>query len=147
MLKGKDLLLTLLFFAEKVDGRTQVQKLTFLAQEETGLGKSYHFESWKFGPFSKDVWKDLDFLVTEGTVIEIAQGGKDKTVGYMYALTKEGARLVTDHILSQLDESALLQIEQIIRNYSQMNLSELLTYVYERYPEYTDKSEWSGKRG
>jgi uncharacterized protein YwgA len=147
LLKGKDLLLTLLFFAERVDGRTQIQKLAFLTQKETKLGESYHFVPWKFGPFSKDVWKDLDRLVSEGTVIEIPQGGKDKTVGYMYALTKDGARLVSDSILSRLDEGMLEQIKTIIENYSQKSLSELLTYVYERYPEYTEKSEWSGKHG
>lgn len=147
MLRGKDLLLTLLFFAERVDGRTQVQKLTFLTQKETELGESYHFVPWKFGPFSRDVWKDLDLLVSEGIVIEIPQGGKDKTVGYLYALTKDGTRLVTDRILKHLDDSMLVQIRKIIENYSQMNLSELLTYVYEKYPEYTEKSQWSGKRG
>lgn len=147
MLKGKDLLLTLLFFAERVDGRTQVQKLAFLTQKETKLGESYRFVPWKFGPFSKEVWEDLDLLVSEGIVIEIPQGGKDKTVGYMYALTKDGARLVTDRILSQLDDNMLVQIKRMIENYSQMNLSELLTYVYEKYPEYTEKSQWSGKRG
>lgn len=147
MLRGKDLLLTLLFFAERVDGRTQVQKLAFLTQKETELGESYSFAPWKFGPFSKEVWEDLDLLVSEGIVIEIPQGGKDKTVGYMYALTKDGTRLVTDRILSQLDDSMLVQIKKIIESYSQMNLSELLTYVYEKYPEYTEKSQWSGKRG
>jgi uncharacterized protein YwgA len=146
LLKGRDLLLTLLFFAERVDGRTQIQKLTFLTQKETELGEGYDFIAWKFGPFSKEVWQDLDHLVEEGIVIEIPQGGKDKTVGYIYALTKEGTRFVMDRILSQIDESLLPQIEKIIVNYSQMSLSELLTYVYEKYPEYTVKSEWSGKR-
>ncbi len=143
-LERKDLLLALVFFAVRVEGRTQLQKLTFLAQEEAKLKAGYHFESWKFGPFSSDIWRDMDALIDEGAAIEIPQGTKEEVLGYMYILSKQGRDYVTSDILPKLDGETLNLLKTIILRYSQMTLTELLTYVYDRYPEYTDKSEWRG---
>ena len=70
------LLLLLLAMSEKskqrVAGITRIEKLMFLLQRETVFSGKVHekfdFKPWKFGPFSKEIYEDLDLLVSAGLV-------------------------------------------------------------------------------
>lgn len=131
-----------MFFAARIEGRTQLQKLTFLGQKEGKMEGGYNFRKWKFGPFSDDIWKDLDALVNHGEAMEIPQNSKEgEVLGYMYTLSKQGRDYVTNEILPKLDQETLNQLKTVIMRYSRMTLAELLTYVYQKYPDYTEKSQ------
>jgi uncharacterized protein YwgA len=141
-LRRKDFLLALMFFAVRIEGRTQLQKLTFLGQKEGRMEGGYDFRSWKFGPFSDDIWKDLDMLVSQGQTTEIPQNSRDgEVLGYMYLLSKQGRDYVTNEILPKLDQQTLSLLKTLMTRYSHMSLDELLTYVYQKYPEYTGESQ------
>lgn len=147
-IRRKDFLLTLMFLAGRIDGRTQLQKLAFLGQEEGKLEAGYVFRSWKFGPFSDDIWKDLDVTVKQGQVTEIAQNSKDgEVLGYIYLLSKQGRDYVTSEILPKLDQQTLSLLKTLMTRYAHMSLDELLTYVYKEYPDWTDKSQVRDRYG
>ncbi len=58
--------------AEPIRGRTRLQKLLFLAKEDYGLGGVFEgfpeFEPYKYGPFSSELYDDLDFLENLGLI-------------------------------------------------------------------------------
>ena len=79
----KDLLLLLLFSqgqseeeAEPIEGRTRLMKLLFLLQfqKEFPVDKileshsKYEFQAYHYGPFTKDVFNDLEFLENVGLI-------------------------------------------------------------------------------
>lgn len=66
------LLLLLLALSEgtkqEVPSITRIEKLMFLLQKETAfsgkLPETFSFVPWKFGPFSQQIYEDLDLLVS-----------------------------------------------------------------------------------
>lgn len=64
-----DLLLSLLYargstgkYSEPVTGITRLTKLLFLLKEEGGIDNAFSFEPYKMGPFSSEVYSEIDFL-------------------------------------------------------------------------------------
>ncbi|MDE0473642.1 MAG: hypothetical protein OXI50_03715 [Gammaproteobacteria bacterium] len=94
MLTGKDLLLLLLYapsdetadVAAPIAGRTRLAKLMFLFKREVWQKAGFdsivpreklpRFFPWRFGPFSKDVFNDVDFFRTIG-FLEATSAGSD----------------------------------------------------------------------
>jgi uncharacterized protein len=69
----KDDIILLLLEAHKspIVGTTRIQKLLFLIEKEKEIipiDKSFNFEPYKYGPASKDLYDDLDFLVNLGYI-------------------------------------------------------------------------------
>ncbi|MFB6177024.1 MAG: PadR family transcriptional regulator, partial [Halobaculum sp.] len=50
---------------ETIEGITRFQKLVFLAQREQSVESLYDFEAADYGPFSKELYDDLDKLVAK----------------------------------------------------------------------------------
>jgi uncharacterized protein YwgA len=94
---GKDLILLLLYapgktgeYAEKIEGRTRLQKMVFLFEKEVYPKFKQNkliteedlprFIPYDYGPFSKQVYDDLEFLIglgfveTEATSEQVEQG-------------------------------------------------------------------------
>ncbi len=66
-----DILLMLLFSdrAAPIVGTTRLQKLLFLSEHESEVKcdkESFNFEAYKFGPVSKTLYDDIEFLVNVG---------------------------------------------------------------------------------
>lgn len=67
----------------KLYGRKKLQKLLFLVEHldpstgrivpSTGITR-YRFKIWLYGPFSEEVYQDLEKLVDQGLVVEEAMG-------------------------------------------------------------------------
>ena len=53
---------------QRMAGITRLEKMMFLLQKETEfsgkLHNKFNFEAWKFGPFSKEIYEDLDLLAS-----------------------------------------------------------------------------------
>ena len=137
--------LALLYAADdhRIEGRTRFQKLVFLLQEEA-LDEdidTYEFIEYDYGPFAKEVLDDLERFESEGLVkIE-----KTTTLGgskrYNHELTDEGVRLFEDlleqvHLIEVIYDAA----EEVIEEYNEKPLFEVLDHVYEEYPQYQEKS-------
>lgn len=122
-----------------VEGITRMQKLVFLVQRSEGekdIGE-YEFIPDDYGPFSKQLYDDLDQLVRNGYVKrknERTPAGNNKQV---YEITDKGRTYleVLDSSGEFEEEAPLDTIEKIKEEYNDLPLLKLLKNVYNEYPE------------
>lgn len=142
MVDNPKLLPLLLLDAEgrsAVEGITRMQKLVFLVQrseEDKNVGE-YEFIPDDYGPFSKQLYDDLDQLVRNGYVKrrgEKTPAGNEKQV---YEITDKGETYleVLDTSGEFEDEAPLDTIEKVKEEYNYLPLLKLLKSVYNEYPE------------
>ncbi|MFB6186575.1 MAG: PadR family transcriptional regulator [Halobacteriaceae archaeon] len=126
----------------KIEGKTRLQKLAFLLDEEK-LGDrfdAYEFRKYDYGPFSKELLEDVEDL-KEKNLVEIR---KSRTFGgntrYDYRLTEMGRKVAKD-LFQQEDASVVFeQAVEIFTEYGDLPLRDLIELVYEKYPEYEENS-------
>jgi len=177
---GKDLLMLLLYVkghkgetAEPISGKTRLMKMIFLFEKELkrrfNLGKAIDksafpdFEAHNFGPFSKDVYRDLDFLeelgfvrstqndLDELTEDEMEEAGYWEELGFeeegdppsyptLFTLTGVGRSFVEETLLAALTDEQVIALEEFKARCTSVGLKSLLRYVYTKYPEYAVES-------
>jgi len=184
---GKDILLLLLYspgvadqLNEPVAGRTRLMKVLFVFKEE--LYAKFRFDKvvdsdelptfypWRFGPFSRDVFDDIEFFSRIG-FIQVARGGRgettveeaeeyrwweemtsldDETPPEEYAEFNEESFSLTARGVGFVREKGLYDHlspnqKQILKEYkarfSTASLAAIIQYVYKMYPQMTEKSE------
>jgi len=176
----KDLLLLLLYLpgpkgeiCEPIRGRTRFMKLVYLLERELnaskrlGIPEGYAFEAYHYGPFSKQLYEDIDFLenvnliaspsggnaseaekIEEEKIIdEISLGDEgEEYEAYVeediFRLTPHGKEFVENNLLDELNRTTELR-ERIIalkKEKGGLALSSLLRYVYSNFPEHASKS-------
>jgi len=164
---------------EGLGGITRLQKYLFLLEKEGGVTPTegnFQFEAYKAGPYSSQLYDDLEFLenlgliesevtaqatVEEATEIEeltfddlMGDGGEmvdgeqydgfgasDACEERRFILTGEGRRKVEDLLANAKYEPVVNAVRKIKSKFSNHSLSDLLYYVYTRYPEMTTESE------
>lgn len=107
---------------------------------EVYKGKIFDFKEYKYGPFSLGVNNAVTRLSEERLIDERAVGIKGSEIAYNYTLTKKGKRVASDIFEKKLqyrERSKLIEYTNRFRRYSP---TELLMYVYQKYPEYTKYS-------
>jgi hypothetical protein len=160
--------------ARGVFGTTRFMKMLFLAVKELGIDalvpNPYRFQPYKLGPFSAEVYDDLDVLVraklvakrtldSEGEPVIQADmavrravvklnGGLDQVeklpaLSAHYRLTGQGRRFASALLASagKRRHNLARGLAAVRAHYGTMLLSELLRYVYRQYPTYTTESE------
>lgn len=129
---------------EEIQGRTRMQKLVFLIQEEFEdaehkLPETYTYVPYDYGPFARDLYDDLDRLKDRGVIEEERVEMADGTYKYNYRLTDQA-----DGYLSNLPQQKFERTqrfaEQIKSEFNDIRLPELLDYVYSKYPQYAENS-------
>lgn len=130
---------------QQIRGITRFQKLVFLAQNEIDdlQTKGYHFDKHDYGPFSKDMYDDLDGLISTGYVEQettTTQSGNDR---YTYKLTEKGGEYIDDLLASDKIRSELktAELEKLKTEYGGAPILELIKRVYQDYPRYTTESK------
>lgn len=132
---------------EPIEGRTRLQKLVFLMQkrlEETGedplQSDYYEFIPYDYGPFSKELYDDLDETMARNMVEDHEEDlGEDK-VKYDYEIQDDGERWVRDQLSKEEAHRILELAEEIKDEYGDVSLSDLIDEVYSRYPKYAENS-------
>jgi uncharacterized protein len=178
---SKDLLLLLLYAPVKgrtntgVAGRTRLQKLVFVFRKELYNDFRFSrvipesamppFEAWKFGPFSKQVYSDIDFFRAIGFMDVGDTGeppGAEEAEEYAYwqqeepseervseseyrgeflALTPKGEQFVRERLWDLLDESQRDALSALKSKFNEAPLYSILQYVYTKYPDSAENSE------
>ncbi len=143
--------LALLYAAEdyRIRGRTRFQKLAFLAEqrlEEEGIG-AYDFVPYDYGPFTEDLYEELEYLEGQRLVNESrtrTYGGDER---YDYKLTEKGRRTFEQNLpedpASETEQRLQTIVEvanDIVSEYNDVPISNLIDYVYSEYPEYAENS-------
>lgn len=125
----------------EVNGRTRLQKLAFLLQEEELQQDAYNFIKYDYGPFSKELLDDLEDLEDKG-VLKI---NKTRTFSgnkrYDYSVDSGAEEFLevlaqANDDVEQITESA----ERVVRQYGDMSVREIVEHVYDKYPEYKENS-------
>lgn len=132
---------------EPIEGRTRLQKLVFLMQkrlEETGEDPlqtdDYEFIPYDYGPFSKELYDDIDETMVRGMVEGREEDlGEDK-VKYDYEIQEDGEQWVKDQLSKEEAQRVLGLAEEIKDEYGDIYLSDLIDEVYSRYPKYAENS-------
>jgi hypothetical protein len=175
----KDVLLLLLFApgptgdeGEPIDGRTRLMKFLYLLhrqlaiEDKLGIKKPYSFEPYHYGPFSKDLYEDLEFLSNVGLITSMPKGlaapfdqkeeervVEDTSIGdsdddlsllfqeERFRLTGKGIDFVRSTLLPDVPEPIMKAIRQIKTDLSPLSLTTLLRYVYAKYPDSAENSK------
>ncbi len=175
----KDILLLLLYApgatgddAEPIDGRTRLMKLLYILHRQLelehrlGIEKPYSFEAYHYGPFSKDLYDDLEFLANVGLVIStpkglagpfdqreeervvadtsIGESGDDASLLYeegRFRLTQKGIDFVRTRLLPNVPDQIMRAISNTKAELGSLSLTTLLRYVYSKYPDSAKNSK------
>ncbi len=145
---------------DRLDGVTRLEKLIFLLERETPvqdwMTEKADFRSWRFGPFSSKVYEAADTLAVAGLIRDSAsKAGSsedrwealnalidevDPYTTRTFELTERGRRYY-EALLEELPDDAEKVLEGFMQKFACLPLRQLVRYVYERYPQFTDKSE------
>jgi len=150
-MRVKDLLpLSLLYAAEdqQIQGRTKMQKLVFLAQQEidadSGTEVEFEFEPYKYGPFSKELIETLETFDEKGVINRRTEYTFDGTKKYIYTLTPEGKNSFEYNLKHSPDSQTIQEIleesEDVVETYGRWSISKLLDHVYDEHPEMAKNS-------
>jgi len=120
---------------------TALMKYVFLFQMEGNGGRRrlYHFVPYHYGPFSKEVYADLEALEQEGLVRVEKDPGEEKT-----KITLADAAKIEEQ-LAVLPDDIKQDVAVIIETYGDLDHATLLSTVYEKYPAYARKSQLKRK--
>ena len=176
-LNGADYLLLLLCLDNRapIYGAIRLGKMMFLFNEEiaprlkeTGLcsDKLPGFISYNFGPFSKDVYEQVELFKGIGFLQvtdlkareelieadnweegpfdeELRYSGfqlNEKKSCYKYQMLKLGEEYVNSKIIPELTPEQLSILLQFKKKITSLSPKQILRYVYTKYPKYTSNS-------
>jgi len=188
-LSGKDLLLLFLYapgatgqLLEGIRGRTRLTKLLFIFKEEIYKDFSFNvtieesrlpnFYPWNYGPFSSDVYTDIDFF-THIKFVKIRKcenipPSTEEAEEYSYwendigidnevTATSEfyeelieleplGKQYIESKgIWERLSDKQQSALSTFKHRFAKAPLKAILKYVYDKYPEMTSKSKIKNK--
>lgn len=148
----KRLLLGLIYADDNspVEGRTRLQKMLFIFQQEIedklnlNLTQGYEFQAYDYGPFAPDMYQDLETLIADDLVVEEKKEFDDR-VKYKYRITDEGKEVVKHHLEDSDEfEEFLKEAESLKSQFNSLSLQELIDKVYSKYPKFARNSKWQG---
>lgn len=143
-----------------LDGVTRLEKLVFLLEHETPARtwatEAADFRSHRFGPFSAKIYQAVDSLWAYGLLkdsarvsdntedrweaVNVVGNELDPYTTRTFELTERGSRYYAALIVELPDDAEAI-LTRFKERFASLPLRQLVRYVYERYPEFTDKSE------
>lgn len=137
-LRPRDWLLLLFDNADRPIDRVRIQKAMFLFAQRSKAASSekYNFQPYHYGPFSFEIYPDLEKLIAEGLVRGEQVPWLSTPVYSLTALGREQAR----GLKSQAPEDRTNLLYNMRRFVVQRNFNDLLRDIYALYPEYAVRS-------
>ncbi len=124
-------------YNEPVAGRTRLMKELFLLRQRAGnLPSFFEFRPYKYGPHSDEVLSAIDSLMADGYLQSSPGFGSE-----IYSLTPDGVRRAAA-LFNVLDDRTRRLLTDIKIQFNGIPLSDLLEYVYSRYPRFASVSEY-----
>jgi uncharacterized protein YwgA len=133
---------------EPIEGRTRLQKMVFVIQQELveeGLfteDELYEFFAYDYGPFSKELAEAIDRMIEAGLLDEAEVEYDDEgNLKYLYELRPEGRALTEREMEGEGFARIIEKAEHFKQRYNrELSLPEVIDEVYARYPEYAEES-------
>ena len=125
-----------------IPGITTIQKqmviiINEFAPEHNIPSENPGFKAYKFGPYTERIDRAIDSLYKAGYIYS---KGKINTNSERFYLTESGITK-GKKILSRLSSDVLEDLKTLKRELQQFTLQGIETYVYSKYPQYTNESE------
>ena len=122
---------------EPVEGSVPLMKGLFLLQNELHEKVPYTFKPDMYGPLSLEVYDDINTLTAgKGEVVQESRVGQRwKT----FRLNERGLA-EAEEVYRHLPEPTRKSILEVKTRISSFSMTELLDYVYERYPDFARNS-------
>jgi len=128
-------LIKLLLYTAKEENTTvtatKLQKLFFLLEKEYGIDLGLEFKPWFFGPYSSKLQDFIDKLIEIGEVDVEEEPVIDPLSGEVVAYKRHYV-LKSEYTPEEEDK----EVEAFFREWVKKDRSEILNYVYKKYPEY-----------
>jgi len=113
---------------------TKLQKIFFLLEKEKGVELGLDFKPWFFGPYSSKLQDYINKLTELGEVdVEEKEEVKDP-------LSEEVIAYRRNYVLNSEFKPEEEEIETFFREWIRKSRTDILNYVYKKYPEYTKYS-------
>lgn len=145
---GKNLLVLLLHAPgnsghsnEPIFGMTRLQKELFLIQkklEEERVEST--FRKYLMGPYSKEVYGEIERLKSENIIEEKREYFKDRGVYRIFKLTREGNQEVINITKDPITQKIIKIVEQVKKQYNQMNLFELVKFTNQMFLKHMERT-------
>lgn len=123
-----------------IAGRTRVQKLMFLVQEEGTGSKPFNYIAYDYGPYSKDLQNSLNTLVDLGLLEEKPGSGRSDSTYYTYQITAPGKQFIAASKTAEATKRGVT-MKAIQDQWRRKTTDELIHYVYEKFPAYAANSK------
>lgn len=124
---------------EIIKGKTRLQKEVFLTQKklrDVGVFTYYPFRPYKLGPYSKELYDDIELMEYEG-VIEVRKIDlEDKGIYAEFQITDKGKREIEKKINERKLHKAFEVATEIKKSFNSLDVVKLVKLTHERYPEY-----------
>jgi uncharacterized protein YwgA len=117
----------------------RLQKGMFLDAYEPDAPKlgTYSFVPYNYGPMSAQIYTDLDDLVRVGMIEAVAVKGQSWS---RYVATDKGLQAGKRLLGSQISPRDAQRLYRIKKEVASKTFKALLEDVYDRYPEFAEKS-------
>jgi uncharacterized protein YwgA len=118
--------------------RIRIQKAMFLFSQRSKAGEEekYTFQPYNYGPFSFEIYPDLDLLVAEGF---LNQQRVEWMSSPLYSLTTRGAEAARE-TMSRVSETRLAFLHGLREYVQNHSFTSLLKEIYRLYPSYATRS-------
>jgi uncharacterized protein YwgA len=103
----------------------------------TNVGEAYSFVPYNYGPMSAQIYSDLETLVAEDLVEEVPVQGQSWS---RYMATEKGMQAGRELMSRQPSDEVAQSLYRIKKEVAAKTFKALLEDVYDRYPEYAEKS-------
>lgn len=138
-----DWILAWLYLGEDapISGITLLQKQMFIilyefAQEYNVISENPGFRAYKFGPFTETIDRNIAALMDIGMV---ESRGRINTDSERFFLTEKG-KISGKERLDRLTDEQITDLRKLRRDLQQFDSKGIMTYIYKKYPEFTDES-------
>ena len=112
---------------------TKLQKIFFLLEKEKGIQLGLDFKLWFFGPYSSKLQDYINKLIELGEVDVEEEEVRDPLSGEIIGYKR-------NYVLKSELKPEEEEIEMFFREWVRKSRTEILTYVYKKYPEYAKYS-------
>lgn len=131
---------------ESIDGTTRFQKLVFLTQEETEVPQYWEYDPAQYGPFSKQLARDIDSLIDQGFIERQTVHNRYNKEKHIYRLTNKGNRVAKKMLSKDAYDGLFDEAAKIKKQFNNIPIQELLRYVYTKYDYYAVETELDTQR-
>lgn len=114
---------------------TKLQKIFFLLEKEKEIQLGLDFKPWFFGPYSSKLQDYIDKLIELGEVDVEEEEVRDPLSGAIIGYKRNYVLK-----LELKPEEEEKEIEMFFREWVKKSRTEILNYVYKKYPEYAKYS-------